>query len=87
MRNSSNYNKANSKELEIASNLSELWITVLRNNCNTCYFPEGLMNNKQNERIRTPKVNAMFQAIPSLAGVSNKNKIGVQFETAKNLTG
>src|SRR5678815_2313018 len=37
-------------------------------------FPDGLLYSKQNDTVRTPKVNALFQTIPLLARISGENK-------------
>lgn len=39
-------------------------------------FPEGILYNKKNRRVRTLKVNELFACIPPLKGDTAKNKNG-----------
>jgi len=78
------------KGLEIASNLSQLWVSSDYNNKQALQyllFPDGLLYSKQNDTVRTPKVNALFQAIPLLARIPRENKKSRFRKTAKILTG
>ncbi len=77
MGDSSNLEKAIFKGLEIASNLSQLWVSSDYNNKQALQyllFPDGLLYSRQNATVRTPKVNALFQAIPLLARIPGENK-------------
>jgi site-specific DNA recombinase len=77
--NSSNFKKAISVGVEIASNLSQLWISSDYSNkqkLQYMLFPQGLLYNKQRDTVRTPQVNSVFSAMSLLASVSAKNKNG-----------
>ena len=37
-------------------------------------FPEGILYNKQNDTVRTSKINSLFYSIPYLATTSKKIK-------------
>jgi len=73
-----------------ASNLSQLWVSSDYNNKQALQyllFPDGLLYSRQNATVRTPKVNALFQAIPLLARIPGENKKSRFRKTAKILTG
>jgi len=75
--NGSNLENAVEKCLSIAQNLSQSWLTAeyeSKQRLQKLIFPEGILYNKQNEVVRTPRVNSLFAAIPILAGDSSENK-------------
>ena len=79
MSTSSNFKKAIFKGVEMAANLSQLWISSDYTNkqlLQYVLFPEGLLYSKKNDGVRTPRVNSLFQAIPLLSRVSEENKDG-----------
>jgi site-specific DNA recombinase len=87
MYNSSNFKKAIFKGVEMASNLSQLWLSSDYNNkqlLQYLLFPEGLLYSKENDGVRTPRVNGLFQAIPLLSRVSEENKNGRLFKNGQN---
>jgi hypothetical protein len=79
VHNSSNFKKAISIGVEIASNLNQLWVLSGYSNkqkLQYILFPEGLLYNKQNDTVRTPRVNSVFSEMSLLASVSGENKNG-----------
>ena len=78
---SSNLEKAVEKTLEIAQNLSQLWISgdfVTKQKLQYLIFPEGILYDKKTSTVRTPRVNELFRQIPLLTSVSEKKKKGNQ---------
>ena len=77
--NSSNLEKIISKGLKIAGNLSELWASsdfADKRQLQKLVFPEGILYNKSEDRVQTPRVNSLFLPIPMLTRVSGDNKNG-----------
>ena len=83
---SSNFENAVSKCLSIAQNLSQTWISAEyehKQSLQKLVFPEGILYNKKNGAVRTPRVNSLFEAIPLLIsdwegkekGDSSKNRL------------
>lgn len=74
---SSNLEKAVNKGLEIAENISKIWHSgdyAMKQKLQYLLFPEGIMYNKENDTVRTEKVNTLFSAIPLLMGDSGEKK-------------
>jgi site-specific DNA recombinase len=76
---SSNLKKILEKGLEIAANLSQLWLSgdyPQKQKLQYLVFPEGMLVDKETRGVRTPAVNCLFVAIQSLSESFEKNKIG-----------
>ena len=76
---SSNLEKAVNRGLEIAENLSWLWVKGNYDNkqqLQKLIFPSGIMYDKRNDRFRTENINSLFAAIPPLVKVLSENKKG-----------
>ena len=74
---SSNLETAVDKCLSIAENISHTWVTARyenRQKLQRIVFPDGIMYNKQNDQVRTLRVNSLFAAIPLLTSVLEENK-------------
>ncbi len=74
---SSNIEKVINKGLEIAGNVSEIWCSSDYDNkvkLQYLLFPEGILYNKKNNTVRTPKVNTFFSYIAQLARPPLKNE-------------
>ena len=57
------------KALNLAESLEKIWSDVdlqQKQNLQNLVFPSGLGYDKSNDRVRTPKVNAIFGSIPIL---------------------
>ena len=77
--NSSNLEKAVEKCLSIAQNLSGAWIRAGFENkrrVQSLICPQGVVYNKENEVVRTEKVNSLFALIPYSKRVIEENKKG-----------
>jgi site-specific DNA recombinase len=75
--NGSNLENTVEKCLSIAQNISQSWLTAdyeSKQRLQKLIFPEGILYNKQNGVVRTPRVNSLFAAIPLLVGDSLENK-------------
>jgi len=67
--NSSNLEKVVQTCLSIAQNLSQSWVSAeydKKQRIQRMVFPDGILYNKQNGVVRTPKVNFIFNEIPLL---------------------
>jgi site-specific DNA recombinase len=76
---SANLGKAVGKCLEMAQNLESAWVSAdYQNKQRLQYliFPEGMYYNKKINRVRTPKINALFESIPIAARVLIDKKKG-----------
>ena len=76
---SSNLNKVIKKGLFLAKNLSQIWITAdftEKQKLQRLVFPEGILYSKENDTVRTPKINALFAEIPLLKRVIAGKKKG-----------
>jgi len=65
--NSSNLEKVVQTCLSIAQNLSQSWVSAeydKKQRIQRMVFPDGILYNKQNGVVRTPKVNFIFNEIP-----------------------
>tara|TARA_A100001015_G_scaffold89412_1_gene99476 strand:+ start:821 stop:1171 length:351 start_codon:yes stop_codon:yes gene_type:complete len=68
--NSSNLELANDKALNLSESLEKIWTEgdlKQKQNLQNLVFPSGLGYDKSNDRVRTPKVNAIFGSIPILS--------------------
>jgi len=75
---SSNLEKAIEKGLNIAENISQLWISsdyYEKQQLQYLVFPEGMLYNKKNDRVRTNRVNTLFRenAVQSMILAETKN--------------
>ena len=67
--NSSNLEWAIDKALSLSESLEKIWVNgnlKQRQKLQNLVFPSGLGYDKSNDRVRTPKVNAIFGSIPIL---------------------
>lgn len=74
---SSNLETVIEKGLSIAENISQLWLSSDFSNkqrLQYLVFPEGIVYNKEKDRVRTDKINSLFSEIPLLARVTPDNK-------------
>ena len=74
---SSNLNKTVEKGLRMAEDLCECWASSLFDDkrvLQNLVFPEGILYNKQEDTVRTPKINSLFAPIPKLSGILTENK-------------
>ena len=68
--NSSNLELAIDKALNLSESLEKIWTEgdlKQKQNLQNLVFPSGLGYDKSNDRVRTPKVNAIFGSIPILS--------------------
>ena len=75
----SNLEKVVEKCLEIAQNISHTWVTASFDNkqrLQQLVFPEGILYNKEKNRVRTLKVNSLFGSIPTLTSDTEEIKKG-----------
>jgi site-specific DNA recombinase len=76
---SSNLEKAIKKGLQIAQNSRQLWISSDyddKQKLQYLIYPEGILYNKQKDRVRTPRINSLFTSIIGAAKVLEENKNG-----------
>ena len=76
---SSNFEKIIKKAIEISRNPLQLWHSIDyddKQRLQFLMFPEGLMYNKENNTVRTFRVNNVFSLIASTARVVDENKKG-----------
>ncbi len=74
---SSNLEKAVEKGLDIVQNISEIWCSsdyAKKQTLQYLIFPEGILYNKQNDTVRTTKINFLFHSIAYLSELSAENK-------------
>jgi site-specific DNA recombinase len=77
---SSNLEKTINKTLKISRNLSETWINSTYDNkrkLQYLIFPDGIYLNKENRRLRTSRVNSLFNIIPSFSETCINKKSGL----------
>ena len=77
--NSSNFEKAVEKCLEIAQNISSAWLSAGFENkqrLQKLVYPEGIGYNKEEGVVRTSKINSLFSEIAPLARVVADMKKG-----------
>ncbi len=76
---SSNLEKAIKNSLEILLDPLQLWVSCDyddKQRLQYLLFPEGMRYDKENKRVRTPRVNSVVSLISSLAMVSEENEKG-----------
>jgi site-specific DNA recombinase len=76
---SSNLEKIVEKGVSIAENISRMWVSAdfrQKQKLQYLVFPKGILYNKENDAVRTEKVNAIFAEIRLLAEVLEKKKKG-----------
>ena len=76
---SSNLEKAIKNGLEILLDPLQLWVSSDyddKQRLQYLLFPEGMRYDKQNRRVRTPRVNSVVSLISSVARVSEENEKG-----------
>jgi hypothetical protein len=74
---SSNLEKAVEKGLNIAENISQLWISsgyYEKQQLQYLVFPEGILYDKKNDTVRTNRVNTLFHEIAVQARVLAETK-------------
>ena len=74
---SSNLEKIIDKGLSIAENISTVWTSSDfddKQRLQSLVFPEGIIYNKQKDRVRTKRVNTLFAPIPQLVSFLNGNE-------------
>jgi site-specific DNA recombinase len=74
---SSNLEKVIETCLKIASKFSTAWDDSNFDNkrkLQNLIFPEGILYNKPNNTVRTPRINSIFSPIPILTGISKEYK-------------
>ena len=74
---SSNLEKAVEKGLNIAETISQLWINsdyYEKQKLQYLIFPEGILYDKQNDRVRTRRINILFHEIAVQTKGLNENK-------------
>ncbi len=70
---------ANEKALNLYEYLEKIWVDgdlKQKQKLQNLVFPSGLGYDKSNDRVRTPKVNAIFGSIPILTKEISNIKIG-----------
>ena len=63
---SSNLEKAVEKGLNIAENISQLWVSsdyYEKQQLQYLVFPEGMLYDKKNDTVRTNRINTLFREI------------------------
>jgi site-specific DNA recombinase len=76
---SSNLEKAVKNGLEILLDPLQLWVSCDyddKQRLQYLFFPEGMRYDKENKRVRTPRVNSVVSLISSVARVSEENEKG-----------
>lgn len=84
---SSNLEKSVFKCLQIAQNLSHTWVSanyLQKQQLQKLIFPEGILYHKQNDSVRTKRVNSLFEAIPILASDLEEKEKGDSPENRLN---
>ena len=74
---SSNLEKAVEKGLNIAENISQLWISsdyYEKQQLQYLVFPEGMLYDKKNDTVRTNRINTLFREIAIQSKVLDENK-------------
>ena len=74
---SSNLEKAVEKGLNIAENISQLWISsdyYEKQQLQYLVFPEGMLYDKKNDTVRTNRINTLFREIAIQSKVLDETK-------------
>ena len=85
--NSSNFEKAIKKGLQLARNLRQIWLSSnydAKQKLQYLIYPEGILYNKEKDRVRTPCINSLFTAITAAAKVLEENKKGSLIKRNRN---
>ena len=76
---SSNLEIAVKKGITISKKASQLWVSSDysdKQRLQYLIYPDGILYNKENNTVRTPRVNSLFTAISYLSYISAENKNG-----------
>jgi site-specific DNA recombinase len=76
---SSNLESVTSKGLQIASNISQVWVSATYEEKQRLQYlvcPSGILYNKKKDTVRTIRVNSLFAEIPRLTKDLEENKKG-----------
>jgi len=76
---SSNLELAVKKGITISKKASQLWVSSDysdKQRLQYLIYPDGILYNKENNTVRTPRVNSLFTAISCLSYISTENKNG-----------
>jgi hypothetical protein len=66
---------------------SQLWVSSDYSNkqrLQYLIYPDGILYNKENNTVRTPRVNSLFTAISCLSYISTENKNGQPTQIDQN---
>jgi site-specific DNA recombinase len=75
----SNLKKAIEKGLKISENISQMWVLgdfYDKQKLQYLLFPEGMQYDKENDLVRTTRINSLFSEIALLAGDTRETKKG-----------
>ena len=75
----SNLKKAIEKGLKISENISQMWVSgdfYDKQKLQYLLFPEGMQYDKENDLVRTTRINSLFREIALLAGDTRETKKG-----------
>ena len=75
----SNLKKAIEKGLKISENISQMWVSgdfYDKQKLQYLLFPEGMQYDKENDLVRTTRINSLFSEIALLAGDTRETKKG-----------
>ena len=84
---SSNLEKMIEKGLKIAENMSRLWSSSDfddKKKLQYLIFPDGILYNKQIDRVQTPKINSLFAAIQTLSTFLGKTRTDRLFKNGQD---
>lgn len=75
------------KEITISKKASQLWVSSDYSDkqlLQYLIYPDGILYNKENNTLRTPRVNSLFAAISYLSCISAENKNGQSMKIDQN---
>ena len=84
---SSNLEIAVKKGIAISKKASQLWVSIDysdKQRLQYLIYPDGILYNKENNTVRTPRVNSLFTAISYLSYISAENKNGQPMQIDQN---
>lgn len=84
---SSNLEMAVKKGISISKKAFKLWVSSDysdKQRLQYLIYPDGILYDKENNTVRTPRVNSLFAAIPYLAFISEENKNGQSVQIGQN---
>ena len=84
---SSNLETAVKKGIAISKKASQLWISSDysdKQRLQYLIYPDGILYNKENNTVRTPRVNSLFAAISYLSCITAENKNGQPAQVDQN---